>query len=88
MANTIKIKNKTTPGIPIATQLENKELVMHEVDNSLYYKRETDNAVIKVNTSGGVQNVFIQDSEPVAAIPFIWFETDALGKIIDIKQSI
>jgi hypothetical protein len=36
----------------------------------------------------GTPNVFIQQTEPGSATPFIWFETNALGEVIDIKQSI
>lgn len=45
----LKIKNKVTVGAPIASQMDAKELVYHEFDDSLYYKRESDNVVIKVN---------------------------------------
>ena len=37
---------------------------------------------------GGTQNVFIQESEPTEITPFIWFKTNTLGKIIDIRQNI
>ena len=52
MSNTIKIKNKTTAGIPIASQMETKELCLHETDNSLYYKRSSDGIVVKLNSAG------------------------------------
>lgn len=53
MANTIKIKNKTTSGIPLASQMETKELCLHETDNSLYYKRSSDGIVVKLNIADG-----------------------------------
>jgi hypothetical protein len=63
MANTIKIKNKTSAGVPIASQMATKELVMHEVDNSLFYKRESDNVVVKVNEGGGGGGVNVTEIE-------------------------
>jgi hypothetical protein len=53
MANTIKLKNKLSAGVPISSQMATKELVVHEVDNSLYYKRESDSAVVKLNSANG-----------------------------------
>lgn len=53
MANVIKIKNKTSAGVPASGQLAEKELCVHEVDDSLYYKRESDGVVVKLNSSSG-----------------------------------
>ena len=36
--------------------------------------------------AAAVQNVFIQQTEPVAAPPWIWYQTDALGNVIDILK--
>lgn len=53
MANIIKIKNKTTSGAPTALQMATKELVFNEVDNKLYYKKESDDSVIHINQNSG-----------------------------------
>lgn len=53
MANIIKIKNKTTSGVPTALQMATKELVFNEVDNKLYYKKESDDSVIHINQNSG-----------------------------------
>ena len=33
-------------------------------------------------------NTYIQETEPAGATPFIWFKTNALGKVLDIRQSV
>ncbi len=53
MANIIKIKNKTTSGAPTPVQMATKELVFNEVDNKLYYKKESDSSVIHINPNSG-----------------------------------
>ncbi len=50
--------------------------------------RKKENGVVSDLNSGGTQNVYIQQTEPTATPPFIWFQTNALGKVIDIRQSI
>lgn len=37
---------------------------------------------------GGGGNTYIQETEPAGATPFIWFKTNALGKVLDIRQSV
>lgn len=38
-------------------------------------------------SGGGGATVYIQDTDPAAASPYIWFRTDlATGKVIDILQ--
>lgn len=34
----------------------------------------------------GPQNLFIQETEPVSANPYIWFKTNASGAVIDILK--
>lgn len=51
MANTIKIKRKTTTGAPSAGQLEVGELCWNEVDNTMWIK-ETSGTIVQVNTGG------------------------------------
>jgi hypothetical protein len=34
----------------------------------------------------GPQNMFIQETDPASASPYIWFRTDASGKVIDILK--
>ena len=35
---------------------------------------------------GGGSNTFIQQTEPVAASPYIWYRTDASGRVVDILK--
>lgn len=38
-------------------------------------------------SGGGSSNVFIQDTEPVSATPFIWYKTDSTtGEVLDILK--
>jgi len=43
-----------------------------------YTKSEVDSKV--------AGNVYIQQQEPTGAVPFIWFQTDSSGRIIDIRR--
>ena len=45
MANTIKIKRKTTTGLPSLAQIAIGEGVLNEVDNNLTY-RKSDNSLL------------------------------------------
>jgi hypothetical protein len=35
---------------------------------------------------GGTSNTFIQQTDPMVATPYIWFRTDASGKVVDILK--
>ncbi len=37
-------------------------------------------------SGGGGGNVFIQQTEPAAASPYLWYRTDANGRVIDILK--
>lgn len=37
-------------------------------------------------SGGGGGNVYIQQDDPLAASPYIWFKTDAAGIVIDILK--
>lgn len=37
-------------------------------------------------SGGGGGNVFIQEAEPAAASPYLWYRTDANGRVIDILK--
>jgi hypothetical protein len=36
--------------------------------------------------AGGGGNVFIQQTDPLVASPYIWYRTDASGRVIDILK--
>ena len=54
----------------------------------LYITDSTASVAHKVNSEGGggSSNVFIQQEEPSASSPFIWYKIDATGKVIDILK--
>ena len=51
---------------------------------------DTDYAVAWVTPAagggGGGGNVYIQETDPAVASPYIWFKTDATGVVIDILK--
>ena len=55
-------------------------------DNSPYYDDGTTVQKIPRMSEVSTPNVFIQQTEPVAASPFIWYKTNALGDVIDILK--
>jgi hypothetical protein len=52
MANVIKIKRKTTTGLPSLAQIEVGEGVLNEVDNTITY-RKSDNSLLTFSQGGG-----------------------------------
>lgn len=38
------------------------------------------------SAGGGGASVYIQEADPLAATPYIWFRTDAMGVVIDILK--
>lgn len=56
----------------------------------LYITDSTGTVAHLVNSSGGggggTQNTYIQQTDPLASSPYIWYKTDATGKVIDILK--
>ena len=52
MANVIKIKRKTTTGLPSLAQIEVGEGVLNEIDNTITY-RKSNNSLVTFSQGGG-----------------------------------
>jgi hypothetical protein len=82
----ILVNQAATPSTPNSGE----QKIYGKVDGKMY-ALNSDGVETEITNAGGggggPQNLFIQQSAPTAAFPFIWFETDSNGKVIDIKQS-
>lgn len=61
---------------------ESTDLLVIERDGVLY-KLTLAEALALVGGGGGSQEVFVQMTRPVTLGPWIWWQTDATGAIID-----
>lgn len=62
MANVIKIKRKTTTGLPSLAQIEVGEGVLNEVDNTITY-RKSNNSLLTFSQGGGGGSVSLVETE-------------------------
>lgn len=55
--------------------------------NEVVRKSQLDSAIAGVGGGGGgPQTLFIQETEPASATPYIWYKTDSTGKVVDIRK--
>lgn len=79
MANIVKILwSKITGRVPEA--LSDGQIAINQKDKKLFYPDE--NGTVKEMSL--VSNIFIQQTDPALATPYIWYQTDATGSLVSI----
>jgi hypothetical protein len=61
-----------------------RALVRDSADGRIKELPAGDTLVGASGGGGGSQEVFVQQTRPVAAGPWLWWETDALGNLVDL----